>query len=709
MKTSKLIMKAAITAIAAVAVLISIIYFAYLSNKNFEETVVLQTQRELLTVAKAITTSIEEFFIEYSNTLALVSSNPLLQKGAHEKHRCYKPTCKSCPILKLYEVYKNKTDALTFMDANGIILHRSPFIKNRIGMDHTDKPGIAYVIKEHKPHVSEVFYNNLGNLAISILQPIFYKDEFAGIVRWMVETDTIARHFIEPARGTKNSFAWMFDNNNIIISHPRKELVGMSVLDVIKKAHKEKNKVFDESGIKEHIKEEHDYLNRLKVEEEGVGIFINCDTNENDIVAYRKVAAGNLILNLVITLPYSKIITPLHKHARELFGLAGFVIILLSAGGFVLLKNQKEKARFETESRYLKQIAYGAVALRESEAHLRTIFDAAENVSLIMTDLADTEAHILEFSRGAEHMFGYNRKEAIGKPVAMLHLPEDVLKFPAIINSMCQEKGGFTGELTLVRKSGEKFPAFFTTYPIFDSKGNMTATLGVSIDITRHKQDEKQIRLLSQQLIRAQEIERQMISRELHDSVAQELSAIKIGFDSIVYNYKKVPDEIRQMFLEYSKTLQNSIMAVRDLAYDLRPPGLDQFGIIQTIFNYCEDFSEKTGLHVDFSSAGMEDLKLDSDMKINLYRLVQEGLINIKKHAEASHVIIRLTAAFPNIILRIKDDGKGFDVKSRLISAQDEKRMGLRSMEERIGLLGGEMDIKSSPTEGTSIFIKFPY
>ena len=480
-------------------------------------------------------------------------------------------------------------------------------------------------------------------------------------------------------------------------------------MDVIKKVHKEKNKVFDESRTKEHIQEKHDYLNRVKIEEEGAGIFINCVTNENEIIAYKRVQVENTTFNLVITLPYSEIIGPIHKHAAEIFGPAGFVIILLSAGGFVLLKNQKEKAGFETETRYLKQIADGAVALRDSEERLRAIFDAAENVSLIMTDLADTEYHILEFSRGAEHMFGYNREEIIGKPVAMLHLPEDVIKFPAIINSMRQKKEGFTGESTLIRKSGERFPAFFTTYPIFDYDGNMTATLGVSIDITKHKQDEKQIRLLSQQLIRAQEIERQMISRELHDSIAQDLSVIKISFDTIAYNHQEVSDEIRQMFLEYSKTLQNSIIAVRDMAYDLRPPGLDQLGIIQTIFQYCEDFSKKTGLNADFSSAGMEDLMLDADMKINLYRLVQEGLINIRKHAEARHVTIRLAAAFPNIILRIKDDGKGFDVKSRLISAQDEKRMGLRSMEERVGLLGGEMNIKSSPTKGTSIFIKFPY
>jgi two-component system cell cycle sensor histidine kinase/response regulator CckA len=139
-------------------------------------------------------------------------------------------------------------------------------------------------------------------------------------------------------------------------------------------------------------------------------------------------------------------------------------------------------------------------ALRESEESLRTIFEAAENVSFITTDLAGTEARILDFSPGAECIFGYSREEVIGKPVAMLHLPKDVTKFPEVIESMRQRKAGFTGEATLVRKSGEKFSALFTTYPIFDVKGNMTAALGVSIDITERKQAEEALRARTYEL-----------------------------------------------------------------------------------------------------------------------------------------------------------------------------------------------------------------
>ena len=256
------------------------------------------------------------------------------------------------------------------LDANGIILQREPFIEDRPGIDESNKPGVAYVLREHKPYISEVFHNNLGNLAVSILEPIFYKDKFAGIVIWMLETDTISKRFIEPVQIGKNGFVWMFDNRNIVISHPRKDFTGKTVLDAIKKMHKERGEVFDKSRTKEHIIEEHDYLNRVKAEEEGAGIFINCVTDKRDIVAYKRVTAGNLIFNLIATLPYSEIIGPINKHARDTFSLIGFVIALLGVGGFVLFRSQKEKARLKTEARYLKQISDGAEALRKTEAQL---------------------------------------------------------------------------------------------------------------------------------------------------------------------------------------------------------------------------------------------------------------------------------------------------------------------------------------------------
>ncbi len=130
------------------------------------------------------------------------------------------------------------------------------------------------------------------------------------------------------------------------------------------------------------------------------------------------------------------------------------------------------------------------MALRKSEARLYAVFEAADKISFIITDAQDPEPLILEFSPGAEKIFGYARAEMIGKPLSVLHLPEDATQFPTAHQRMGEGKGGFSGETTLVRKSGKKFPALFSTYPMYDEAGEMYAMLAVSIDISEQKEME---------------------------------------------------------------------------------------------------------------------------------------------------------------------------------------------------------------------------
>lgn len=129
--------------------------------------------------------------------------------------------------------------------------------------------------------------------------------------------------------------------------------------------------------------------------------------------------------------------------------------------------------------------------LRRSEEQLRAIFEAAENVSFIITDGRDPDPSIIEFSPGAEKIFGYSLHEIVGKTVSRLHIPEDAALIPEMHRRMRGGERGFTGSTTLVRKSGEKFSALFSTYPLFDESGSMRAALGVSIDITDQKRAEE--------------------------------------------------------------------------------------------------------------------------------------------------------------------------------------------------------------------------
>ena len=241
-----------------------------------------------------------------------------------------------------------------------------------------------------------------------------------------------------------------------------------------------------------------------------------------------------------------------------------------------------------------------------------------------------------------------------------------------------------------------------------DAGGKIVCFEGTVEDISDQKQAEEQIRSLSQQLIKAQEDERQMISRELHDRVAQDLSTLKLGLDTLYDNEPTASPEVQQKILTLSERIQNSIRTVRDLSYDLRLSGLDDMGLIPALSMYCEEFAEKSGLKVDFRAIGVSALKLDFDTEMNLYRLIQEGLNNIRKHAAASLATVKLVGAYPNIILRIEDDGQGFDIEERARTADNEKRMGLRSMAERASLMQGEMTIQSKPMKGTRIIIKFP-
>jgi signal transduction histidine kinase len=237
----------------------------------------------------------------------------------------------------------------------------------------------------------------------------------------------------------------------------------------------------------------------------------------------------------------------------------------------------------------------------------------------------------------------------------------------------------------------------------------MKANEKLQHEIEERKRTEKHVRKLSQEVIKAQEVARQKIAADLHDRLAQDLASLKVGLDTFYADLPDTPDGRRQKISELSGLLERSVIAVRDKAYGLHPPSLKEFGLANTVQQYCEEFAANNNLKVDFFSVGMEDLKLDFDTEIAFYRLVQEGLTNIRKHADASQVNVRLSASFSHIMLHIEDNGKGFEVDKRLVAALDERRMGIWSMEQRVAILNGKMKIESSRMHGTKILIKVPH
>ena len=339
MKTKGLSAKVAISTMAGVALIIVIIYLAYLSQKEFEQTMVSQTQQQLLTIAKATARSLEGFITDHAEALKAVSMNPLFQKEVHEKIIHDKPHTEFCPIKNFYEVHEKDVDALTLLDVNGVMLHRHPFVGVRPGIDLTDKPDVAYVLREHKLYISEVFYNNFGNPAISISEPIFYKGDFAGIVRWMIEIDTLSKHFIKPIKVGKKGYAQMLDERGVMLAHPKPQHLGKDIMA----PRKERFPDYDWSEL-ENIVE------KMTKGEEGVGLYHSAWWTEEKLervkklTAYAPVHIGEHLWSIGVSAGYSEIAGPINRHAWNTSGLAGLVIFLFGAGGVLLFRAEKSKA-----------------------------------------------------------------------------------------------------------------------------------------------------------------------------------------------------------------------------------------------------------------------------------------------------------------------------------------------------------------------------
>ncbi len=344
--------------------------------------------------------------------------------------------------------------------------------------------------------------------------------------------------------------------------------------------------------------------------------------------------------------------------------------------------------------------------LREREAYLRTLIETIPD----LVWLKDRDGVYISCNKKFERFFGEKEAvikgktdyEFVSKELADFFREKDRAAIAAGIPVINEE------EVTYADDGHRELLETIKT-PMYDSEGNLVGVLGIARDITERKHAEDLVRDLSQRLIQAQERELQMISYELHDSIGQNLSLLKLYCKRLFEHHAFLESDTKGSPADVSKLLDQTIATVRELAYNLSPPGLAHLGLVHTLEVLCDDFNKKNDIGVDFKTAGIQGSTLKSDIQINLYRLVMEGLNNIRKHAAASKAKIRLVGAYPNIILRIEDNGKGFDVKERERLIVSEKRMGLRSMKERVNLLQGQMTIHSRINKGTEIVIQLPY
>jgi signal transduction histidine kinase len=352
----------------------------------------------------------------------------------------------------------------------------------------------------------------------------------------------------------------------------------------------------------------------------------------------------------------------------------------------------KERGRREEHRWMEEQLIATNRVIKKSEERYRALFDN----SPVATVVVDHEARIISFNQARDNADG--RMPGPGDVMYRDFAGEHEIDMYAELMDCIRL--GVSKEFPQ-QKYREKYLTIRMS-PFF------AGAIITSHNVTLLKQSELQIRSLTQELFKTQELERQRIARDLHDNVAQNLVALKLSFETLFDKNPEVSVEIRQSVSEFSERLRDSISKVRSITYNMQPLSLEQLGLAHAVDSFCDDYEKNNDLSVDCSYVGLEKLALDFDTQINVYRFVQEAMNNVSKHAEAGNVKVRLIGSHPDLIIRIEDDGKGFDVENRMTEALGEKRMGLRSMSERVNLLNGHFEIQSQENRGTKIFARIP-
>jgi PAS domain S-box-containing protein len=223
--------------------------------------------------------------------------------------------------------------------------------------------------------------------------------------------------------------------------------------------------------------------------------------------------------------------------------------------------------------------------------------------------------------------------------------------------------------------------------------------------VKKHTQD---LRELSSQLMKVQENERKRIAQELHDEVGQMLQSMKMNLDRIKRNLSAKPrrlEGVEDWLLDTEKLLADTIDDIRTLTFDLRPSMLDDFGLIPTLRWYVENHSRRSNIQVSLKTKDKR-YRFPPDIEVTLYRIIQEALTNVSKHAKATEASVSVSQKNSTVILSVRDNGIGFDT-SKVLSVP--RGIGLLNIKERINLLGGSFEIISRPRKGTILNINIPF
>ncbi|HRV92572.1 MAG TPA: PAS domain S-box protein [Anaerolineae bacterium] len=368
-----------------------------------------------------------------------------------------------------------------------------------------------------------------------------------------------------------------------------------------------------------------------------------------------------------------------------------------------------------TQHRELEEALYQKTA--ELEAIFRTIPDAVV--------FANTSRQIMKINPAFTTLFGYDIVDVFSRKTQLIYTSQEdyelqgQLRFNAKADEILEPY-----EVTYRRKNGDVFISETVGALVKDHEGRLLGFLSIIRDISERKKTElekaqlfeavsqqrEQLRALTGRLAEAQEAERKALARELHDQVGQNLTALDLNLNIIFGRINstsfKEKNTVQARLHDSLELIEQTAERIRDLMVNLRPPVLDDYGLLAALRWYGEQFASRVDFRVEVQ--GQEPVpRLSGSLEDTLFRITQEALTNVAKHAQANQVVIKIETDNEFVRLQIADDGSGFDL-GQWVGGSKRKNWGLVTMIERAEAIGGYCQIESQPGQGTQVTVELP-
>jgi PAS domain S-box-containing protein len=341
--------------------------------------------------------------------------------------------------------------------------------------------------------------------------------------------------------------------------------------------------------------------------------------------------------------------------------------------------------------------------LRDSEQKYKLLF---ESNPLPMWMFSKENFAIIDVNQAACKHYGYTRKEFLKMNIKDMRPPEDI---PHFLEKISERK---PKNVSMGRWRHRKKDGSIITVEIIGNDivyQGKVVRLSLANDITekvaaeeRLKQSYEEIRQLTKHLQNIREEERTHIAREIHDELGQQLTVLKMDISWVLKKFA-TDDTSRKKLQDMMDVLDHTVKTVRHIASELRPTLLDDLGLIPAIEWHLKEFEERCGIKTELKAPGKELLLADA-VKIGLFRIFQESLTNVARHSKAKKVKISLSIKKERIVLRIEDDGLGFDEEK----ISRKRTLGILGMKERSAMIGGNYEINSIPGKGTTVVVSVP-